>query len=194
MVLYSFPIIAYLIGSISSAIVVARIMGLKDPREVGSGNPGATNILRYGGKKLAAITLLGDILKGVIPVLLARMFTQDALILSLVAAGAFLGHLYPIYFKFQGGKGVATAFGVITATVPWVGLALVATWLLMAFTFRYSSLAAMVTVMTAPVYIWFLLPERAYFVMSILVAALLLWRHRANIKRLLAGEESKIGK
>ena len=194
MVLYSFPVIAYLIGSISSAIVLARIMGLKDPREVGSGNPGATNILRYGGKKLAAITLLGDILKGVIPVLLARMFTQDALILSLVAAGAFLGHLYPVYFRFQGGKGVATAFGVIIATVPWVGLALAVTWLVTVAAFRYVSLSSIVTAITAPIYIWFLLPDRSYFVMSVLVAALLSWRHRANIKRLWAGEESKIGK
>jgi len=169
-------------------------MGLKDPREVGSGNPGATNILRYGGKKLAAITLLGDILKGVIPVVLARMFTQDALILSLVAAGAFLGHLYPVYFKFRGGKGVATAFGVIVATVPWVGLALAVTWLVTVVAFRYVSLSSIITAITAPVYIWFLLPDRSYFVMSILVAALLSWRHRTNIKRLWASEESKIGK
>lgn len=194
MVPYSFPVIAYLIGSISSAIVLAKIMGLKDPREVGSGNPGATNILRYGGKKLAAITLLGDILKGVIPVVLARMFTQDALILSLVAAGAFLGHLYPVYFKFRGGKGVATAFGVIVATVPWVGLALAVTWLVTVVAFRYVSLSSIITAITAPVYIWFLLPDRSYFVMSILVAALLSWRHRTNIKRLWASEESKIGK
>jgi len=194
MYLYSFPIIAYLFGSISSAIVVAKLMGIKDPREVGSGNPGATNILRYGGKKLAAITLLGDILKGVVPVVLARMLTQDAVILACVAGGAFLGHLYPIFFRFQGGKGVATALGVFVALAPWVGLALVTTWLLMAVISRYSSLSALTAAVLAPAYVWFLLPGTAYFVMSVVLAALLVWRHRGNIRRLMKGEEGKIGK
>lgn len=193
MYLYSFPVIAYLLGSISSAIVVARLMGLKDPRDVGSGNPGATNILRYGGKKLAAITLIGDILKGVLPVLLARLFTRDPLILSLVAVAAFLGHLYPLYFRFQGGKGVATALGVLAGLSPWLALALVATWIIMAAISRYSSLSALTAAIAAPVYAWFLLPGMYYFGMSLLLATLLLWRHRANIQRLFAGQESKIG-
>ena len=136
--LYSLPVLAYLLGSISSAVVIARVMGLPDPRETGSKNPGATNILRYGGKTAAVLTLAGDILKGVIPVLVARALTADAVIITLCGFAAFFGHLFPVFFGFRGGKGVATALGVWFALNPWVGLALLATWALMALLFRYS--------------------------------------------------------
>lgn len=193
MLLYLLPLAAYLIGSISSAIVVARAMGLPDPREVGSRNPGATNILRYGGKKAAALTLLGDVLKGVIPVLIARALTSDPAMLAATAGGAFLGHLYPVFFGFQGGKGVATALGVSLALNAWLGLLLAATWLVMAALFRYSSLSALVAALAAPFYTWWLMPHAAYVLMMTGMSALLILRHRDNIRRLLAGQEGRIG-
>ncbi len=186
------PVLAYLFGSISSAIVVAKALGLPDPRTTGSGNPGATNILRSGGKAAAAVTLLGDVLKGVIPVLLARSVTDDALILALVAAMAYLGHLFPLFFGFRGGKGVATAFGVYLALNPWMGLALVVTWMVTVLVSRYSSLAALVTAALSPLFAWQLLPGTPYTLMSVVLAALLFWRHRGNIQRLAAGQEDKI--
>jgi glycerol-3-phosphate acyltransferase PlsY len=186
------PVLAYLFGSISSAIVVAKAFGLPDPRTTGSGNPGATNILRSGGKTAAAVTLLGDVLKGVIPVLLARSVTDDAFILALVAAMAYLGHLYPLFFGFRGGKGVATALGVYLALNPWMGLALIVTWLVAALVSRYSSLAALVAAALSPLFAWQLLPGASYMLMSVVLAALLFWRHRSNIQRLAAGREDKI--
>ena len=191
---YLFPVLGYLLGSVSSAIVLARLMGLKDPRLIGSGNPGATNILRYGGKTLAALTLLGDVLKGVVPVAVARAFTDEPLVLALTAFGAFMGHLYPVFFRFQGGKGVATAFGVLVALSPWLSLALVATWVLVALISRYSSLSALVTALLAPFYAWWLLPDWPYLLGTAAIAALLIWRHRGNIQRLLGGQEAKIGR
>lgn len=192
MLLYLLPLAAYLIGSISSAIVVSRLFGLKDPRKVGSGNPGATNILRYGGKKAALLTLLGDILKGAVPVLVARALTDDTVILALVMFLAFLGHLYPVFHGFKGGKGVATAFGVLFALNGWVGLALIGTWLAMAVAFRYSSLAAISAALLTPLYVWWLVPGVPFLYATLAMTALLLWRHRANIEKLLAGKESKI--
>ena len=194
MLLYLLPLAAYLIGSISSAIVVSRLFGLKDPRQVGSGNPGATNILRYGGKKAALLTLLGDILKGAVPLLAARALTDDAWVLALVMFFAFLGHLYPVFHGFQGGKGVATAFGVLFALNGWVGLALVGTWLVVAAAFRYSSLAAISAALLTPLYVWWLVPGAPFLYATLAMTALLLWRHRANIRKLLAGQEPKIGK
>lgn len=185
---------AYLLGSISSAVVVTRIMRLEDPRNVGSRNPGATNVLRYGGKTAAALTLFGDLLKGVGAILVARMFTQDTVVLALVGLFAFLGHLYPVFFGFRGGKGVATGFGVWLALSPWVALALAVTWLLMAALFRYSSLAALTAAAAGPVYAWVLLRQWSYLALSIVMGAFLIWRHRSNIKKLLAGEEGRIGK
>ena len=185
---------AYLLGSISSAVVVTRIMRLEDPRNVGSRNPGATNVLRYGGKTAAALTLFGDLLKGVGAILVARMFTQDTVVLALVGLFAFLGHLYPVFFGFRGGKGVATGFGVWLALSPWVALALAVTWLLMAALFRYSSLAALTAAAAGPVYAWVLLRHWSYLALSIVMGAFLIWRHRSNIKKLLAGEEGRIGK
>ena len=185
---------AYLLGSISSAVVVTRIMRLEDPRNVGSRNPGATNVLRYGGKTAAALTLLGDLLKGVIAILVARVFTQDATVLVLVGLCAFLGHIYPVFFGFRGGKGVATGFGVWLALSPWVALALAVTWLLVAALFRYSSLAALIATAAGPIYAWVFLRQWPYLALSIVMGAFLIWRHRSNIKKLLAGEEGRIGK
>lgn len=193
MLIYALPLIAYLFGSVSSAIVVARSLGLPDPRTVGSRNPGATNILRYGGKRAAAATLLGDVLKGVLPVLLARALTDEIWVLAATAFAAFLGHLYPVFFGFHGGKGVATALGVWLALDPWVALALAATWLATAAVFRYSSLAALVASALAPLYVAWLLPGAAFFVLALVMSALLFLRHKDNIRRLLAGQETRIG-
>jgi glycerol-3-phosphate acyltransferase PlsY len=186
-------LIAYLFGSISSAIITCKLLGLPDPRTQGSNNPGATNVLRIGGKKAAIITLIGDILKGVIPVLLAKWFGMSTLGLSLVTFAAFFGHLYPVFFRFQGGKGVATAFGCITALSWPVGVCLIVTWLDVAFMFRYSSLAALVTAITAPLFMHYF-TNPSYTVMSVFMSAFLIFRHHQNIKNLLSGKENKIGK
>jgi len=191
--LYSLPVLAYLFGSVSSAVVVARLMGLPDPREVGSKNPGATNVLRYGGKKAAILTLAGDVLKGAAPVLIARVLTADAEIIALTGFSAFLGHLFPVFFGFRGGKGVATALGAWLAITPWVGLALLATWLAMALLFRYSSLAALAATVAAPFYVYWLSAGPAYLATMIGMSAILILRHRSNIRNLIAGTESKIG-
>ncbi len=185
---------AYLLGSISTAIVLARAMGLPDPRTQGSGNPGATNMLRVGGRKLAAFTLLGDLVKGLIPLLVARLLTADALVLAAVGFAAFLGHLYPVFFGFRGGKGVATALGVLLGLAWPVALAALGTWLAMAALFRYSSLSALAAAAMAPIYMWQLNGTREFVTMSALLSVLLIWRHRSNIRNLLAGRESKIGK
>lgn len=189
-----FALAAYLIGSISSAVIVARVLRLPDPREAGSRNPGATNVLRLAGKGPAVVTLLGDLLKGTLAVALARMLTTDAAVLAMVGLCAFLGHLYPIFFGFKGGKGVATALGVCLGLSATMAAALVITWLAVAALFRYSSLAAIVTAALSPVYAWFLLPDSPYLLMTLVFATLLLWRHRGNIERLLKGTESRIGR
>jgi len=194
MLLYVLPVLGYLLGSVSTAIVTARVLGLKDPREVGSRNPGATNILRYGGKTAAVVVLLGDALKGVIAVVIARLLTDDAWVIALTGGAAFVGHLFPVFFHFRGGKGVATAFGVWLAIAPIVGVLMLATWALVALLFRYSSLAALVATATGPFYLWWLVPVPALIVTMVAMTALLFYRHRANIANLLAGRESKIGK
>jgi glycerol-3-phosphate acyltransferase PlsY len=186
------PVFAYCIGSISSAIIVCRIMGFPDPRSSGSNNPGATNVLRIGGKKAAAITLLGDVLKGLVPVLIAKSLTDNPAIIAMVGAAAFLGHLYPVFFRFNGGKGVATATGVFIGLSWTLILVLLAVWLSMAIVFRYSSLAALTAAALAPVAVRWLLPGIPYFVLAVFIAILLIWRHRENISRLIAGTESKI--
>jgi len=188
---------AYLIGSVSFAVIVSAAMGLADPRSYGSKNPGATNVLRSGNKTAAILTLAGDAFKGWLAVwLVARFgprFGLDDTAVALAAIAVFLGHLYPVFFKFKGGKGVATAAGVLLAVNPVLGLATVLTWLIIAFFFRYSSFAAIVAAVFAPLFDVFLFgPNRiawAVFAMS----ALLLWRHRANIAKLIAGTESRIG-
>lgn len=186
-------VIAYLFGSISSAIIVCKIMGLPDPRTEGSRNPGTTNVLRLGGKKAAVITLLGDVLKGVVPVLLAKWDGFDAFSLSLIAFAAFLGHLYPIFFSFKGGKGVATAFGCLLALAWPLGAALAVTWIIIAFVFRYSSLAALTAACLAPFYaVYFTDPSIT--IMTSVISLLLIMRHRQNIYNLFSGKESKIKK
>lgn len=181
--------LAYLFGSISSAIIVCRLMGLPDPRTQGSGNPGATNVLRVGGKKAATITLAGDILKGAIPVALAQALQMNMLVISSVGLAAFLGHLYPLFFSFRGGKGVATAIGVLVVASWKVGLAIVLTWLIVAKVFRISSLSALTAFLLAPVFAWQLEPEPVFVNTVLMISVLLFWRHRSNIKKLIHGTE-----
>lgn len=189
-------VLAYLIGSLSFAVIVSRVMGLDDPRSYGSGNPGATNVLRSGSKKAAILTLLLDAVKGVVPVLVAQALAPTLhwgeLTIGLVGLAAFLGHLWPVFFHFQGGKGVATAAGVILALNWPLGLAVLATWLVVAFVTRYSSLAALVAAVAAPLIellVWPSVQALPLLVMSLL----LIWRHGGNIRKLMAGTESKIG-
>ncbi|HET8748695.1 MAG TPA: glycerol-3-phosphate 1-O-acyltransferase PlsY [Ramlibacter sp.] len=193
---------AYLLGSLSFAVIVSRAMGLSDPRTFGSRNPGATNVLRSGSKAAAIVTLLFDALKGFVPVLLVKLYGRnyglgDAT-LALVGLAAFLGHLYPVFFRFQGGKGVATFLGVVFGVHWLLGLATCLTWLIIAFFFRYSSLASLVAAVFAPTF-YLLVAGNAWYAegpvaMALFVMALLLaWRHRANIQRLLQGKESKLG-
>jgi len=186
-------IIGYLAGSISTAILVCRAMGLPDPRREGSRNPGATNVLRFGGKKAAAITLAGDFLKGLLPVLLARLAGLEDLGLALTALAAFLGHLYPVFFGFEGGKGVATAFGAILGLSWPVALAALVTWLFMAFVVRISSLSALTAAVLTPLLGWWFNLPLAYNAAILAMVVLLIWRHRSNIRNLLAGAEDKIG-
>ncbi len=183
---------AYLLGSISSAILVCRLLGLPDPRGEGSGNPGATNVLRIGGKKAAAITLIGDMLKGLLPVLIAKLLGASIAVQALVAVAAFLGHLYPVFFGFRGGKGVATALGVLLGLHWPVGLLTIATWLVIAKVFKVSSLAALLSILVTPLYIWWLIPERSMMIAMLFMGTLLFWRHRSNIRNLLEGSEGKI--
>ena len=182
----------YLFGSVSSAIITCRVLGLPDPRSQGSGNPGATNVLRIGGKKAAAITLVGDMLKGLIPVLVAKLLGADMAVQAATAVAAFLGHLYPVFFAFQGGKGVATLLGVMLG-IHWpVGLLTIATWLVIAKVFKISSLAALLSILVTPLYIWWLIPDSSVMIAMLLMGALLFWRHRSNIKNLMAGTEGEI--
>lgn len=193
--MYEYLIIpaAYLLGSISSAIIVCRIMGLPDPRTEGSNNPGATNVLRIGGKKAAAITLFGDMLKGLIPVASVHLFSDSAQLFALTAMAAFLGHIFPVFFGFKGGKGVATALGVQFG-IDWLfGLSVAAIWLFMAKGLKISSLAALVSMALAPAIIWWVWPSVELLAMQIVMTILLFWRHRSNIQNLISGEESKIG-
>ncbi len=181
---------AYLIGSISFGIIFSKAFGLPDPRTVGSGNIGATNIARSGKKLPAILTLLGDAFKGWLPVWLALRTDMLMWVVASVGLAVFLGHLYPIYHKFKGGKGVATAFGVMLAVSPMLGLATMITWILVFALFRYSSLGAIIGAALAPVYAWFLLPYKDYVLMVLVMAAMLVWRHRSNIQKLFAGTES----
>ncbi|MDE2415997.1 MAG: glycerol-3-phosphate 1-O-acyltransferase PlsY [Comamonadaceae bacterium] len=193
---------AYLLGSLSFAVIVSRVMGLSDPRTYGSKNPGATNVLRSGSKAAAAVTLLFDALKGWLPVVLVRWFgaphgleegTQ-----ALVGLAAFLGHLWPVFFRFEGGKGVATALGVLLGVSGWLGLATLLTWVIIAFFFRYSSLASLVAAVFAPFFYvlgggvaWY--ADARVGVAIAVMSGLLAWRHKANIQRLIKGQESRLG-
>lgn len=192
-----FVVAAYLLGSISFAVVVSKLFGLSDPRTYGSKNPGATNVLRSGNKKAAILTLIGDGFKGWLAVFLAlrfgEQFGQSALTVALVAVAVFLGHLWPIFFRFVGGKGVATALGVLLGINPWLGLATLVTWLVVAYAFRYSSLAALVASLFAPFYYGLLFGMDSNLLAVGVMSLLLLYRHAANIGNLMAGKESRIG-
>ncbi len=183
-------ILAYLIGSISSAILLCKILNLPDPRTVGSKNPGATNVLRLGSKLLAITVLFFDVLKGALPVWCAYLLEIEPLYLGIIAIATCLGHMYPIFFSFQGGKAVATAFGVLLPIGLDLGLLLVITWLMVAKASRYSSVAAIATVSLAPIYTWLLKPIYVYPVL--MLSALIIFRHKDNIVRLIKGTESKI--
>ena len=192
-----FGVIAYLIGSVSFAVVVSRVYGLSDPRTYGSKNPGATNVLRSGNKAAAILTLAGDALKGWLAVFLAqwlgpRYGLGDGTV-ALVAIAVFLGHVYPVFFKFIGGKGVATALGILFAVDVWLGAATLATWLLMAGVFRYSSLAAIVAAAFAPFYHAMFWQMNEITIAIAAMSLLLVWRHSENIGKLIAGKESRIG-
>jgi glycerol-3-phosphate acyltransferase PlsY len=184
--------LAYLVGSISSAIIISRLKGLEDPRNVGSGNPGATNVLRSGDKTAAVLTLLGDILKGFLPVMVVKLAGASPVLVALVGLVAFLGHLYPVYYQFKGGKGVATAAGVLLAISPLSVFFLICIWFAIAFLTGYSSLAALIAAATAPLILMLVKPTLAYVVLAGVIAGFLIWRHRENITRLLNGQESKI--
>lgn len=185
---------AYLLGSIAFGILVSKLFGLPDPRTVGSGNPGATNVLRSGKKFAAALTLLGDAFKGWFPVWLALQSGMLMWVVSAVGLAVFFGHLFPIFYKFKGGKGVATALGVMLAISPMLGLAALITWAVVFAISRYSSLGAIAAAALAPVYAWFLLPYKDYLITVLVMSVLLIWRHKTNIQKLLAGTESGFGK
>lgn len=186
-------VIAYLLGSISTAIITCRLMGLEDPRTVGSENPGATNVLRIGGKKAAFFTLLGDILKGLIPVLIGHALGVPDKWLMLIGLAAFLGHLYPVYYHFKGGKGVATGIGVYLGLHFWAGLAVVGTWLFVAKVLKISSLSALVATLLAPLFFYFIAQSIPFAVGTAVMTVLIFWRHQSNIQNLLSGKEGKIG-
>lgn len=188
---------AYLIGSLSFAVIVSRAMGLPDPRTFGSGNPGATNVLRTGRKAAAALTLFGDAFKGWVVVVLAaalapRFGLSEAAVL-LCALAVFIGHLFPVFFRFQGGKGVATALGVLVGLNPWLGLACLATWLGVAAIFRISSLAALTAAVLSPVYAVLLMGWGSTATAVLVIALLLVYRHKSNLIKLASGQETRIG-
>jgi len=202
----TYPILAalaaYLLGSLSFAVIVTRVMGLSDPRTYGSKNPGATNVLRSGSKAAAIITLLLDAVKGWLPVALVMWYGEpyglDDGTVALVGLAAFLGHLWPVFFRFEGGKGVATALGVLVGISVWLGLATAVTWVIIAFFFRYSSLASLVAAAFAPVYyllvdgvVWY--AEGTIAGAIVVMGMLLAWRHKENIQRLIQGKESRLG-
>ncbi|MFV2032827.1 MAG: glycerol-3-phosphate 1-O-acyltransferase PlsY [Gammaproteobacteria bacterium] len=186
----SLILFAYLLGSLSSAILLSRLMGFPDPRTDGSNNPGATNVLRIAGKKAAFFTLLGDCLKGLVPVLVAQWMTDDHLVIALTGFSAFLGHCFPLYFNFKGGKGVATAIAVNVAFNWLTGAIIIAVWLLFAKVFRISSLAAIISFAALPLLIYWQEASLAITGIFSLMSAILIWRHKANIQRLLQGRES----
>lgn len=187
-------VLAYFLGSVPFAILVSKAFGLADPRTVGSGNPGATNVLRSGNKLAALLTLLGDALKGVLAMFLAKQLGADVAGVALAGFGAFVGHVYSIFLRFKGGKGVSTAAGVFLFFNIWLGLVVLAVWLVAALGSRYSSLGAVCAAIAAPIVAWFMLPERIEVLVIAAIAVIVLYRHKENIKRLLNGTEGKMGK
>lgn len=188
-----FVFLGYLLGSVPFAVVFSKVFGLADPRTFGSGNPGATNVLRTGNKAAALLTVLGDAAKGWLAMALARWLGAAEDAAALAGLAAFLGHIFPLFLGFRGGKGVATALGVLLGFSGLLGLSAAATWALVAFAFRYSSLAALAAAVEAPVAAWFLLGRSEAVAPLAVMSALLIWRHRGNIQRLLAGNENRIG-
>ena len=185
-------ILAYLAGSLASAVIVCRALGLGDPREQGSGNPGATNVLRLYGRTAALLTLCGDVLKGLVPVLILRYLQAPDVFVAAAGLAAFSGHIYPLFFGLRGGKGVATLIGVLFGFHWLLGAAFIATWLLVALLSRYSSLAAIIAALSAPLYCWWLIAAAPYITAAGLMCAVLVWRHRSNIRNLLSGVENRI--
>jgi glycerol-3-phosphate acyltransferase PlsY len=183
---------AYLAGSISSAVLVCRLRGLPDPRSEGSGNPGATNVLRIGGTSAAAMVLLFDMLKGALPAYVAFRLGVDAIALGVIAIAACLGHIFPIFFKFKGGKGVATAFGAMAPIGADLSLSLICTWMILVLICRYSSLAAIITALLAPIYTWYF--DERFTLPVAMLSLLIVIRHKDNIQRLIKGEESKVSR
>ncbi|MBA2492501.1 MAG: glycerol-3-phosphate 1-O-acyltransferase PlsY [Gammaproteobacteria bacterium] len=186
-------IAAYLLGAISTAIIACRLLGATDPRTVGSGNPGATNVLRAGGRRAAGITFCGDVIKGLAPVVAARGLGLDDSVIGAVALAAFCGHVFPVYYGFKGGKGVATGLGALCGVHALVGISAFATWLLVASTTRFSSVAALATSLMAPVYMLIMTGSAWFSWATVIMAAIIIWRHRSNISQLLEGSEEKIG-
>ena len=185
--------LSYLVGSLSAAIIVCRLIGAPDPRTVGSGNPGATNVLRVAGKKAAAATLIGDSVKGLLPVLVGRALGLEPGALAAIALAAFLGHLYPVFFQFEGGKGVATFIGALLGLAWPLGLAFIVVWLLVAKASKYSSLAALTAAALMPFFAWMTAHPSVYVATILVMVVLLFWRHRANIRKLIDGTEARIG-
>jgi glycerol-3-phosphate acyltransferase PlsY len=186
-------IFGYICGSVSSAIVTCRLLGHPDPRTVGSRNPGTTNVLRHFGKVAAALTLLGDVAKGLVPVTLCALLGFDQLAVALTGTGAFMGHLYPLFFRFAGGKGVATLIGVLLAFNPWLGVAFVGCWIVVAAVTRYSSLSALSATALAPVVAYLLGSSLPVIAAITFMGVFVYWRHRSNIRNLINGNEGKIG-
>ena len=194
MLTLAFVVSAYLLGSISFAVLMSKAFSLPDPRTYGSQNPGATNVLRSGQKAAAALTLVGDAAKGTVAVVMAQLYApENYTLIAAVALAVFLGHLFPIFLRFKGGKGVATALGVFLALNVWLGLACFATWLLVALVFRQSSLAALLAAVLTPLYAFLLNLPREFLLVATVLSLLLIWRHKSNIQNLLAGKEGKIG-
>ena len=194
MLTLAFVVCAYLLGSVSFAVLMSKAFSLPDPRTYGSQNPGATNVLRSGKKVAAALTLLGDTAKGTVAVLLAQWVApEDYSLIAMVSLAVFVGHLFPIFLRFKGGKGVATALGVLLALNVWLGVACLATWLLVALVSRLSSLSALLAAIATPFYAYMFNLPREYLIVATVLSLLLIWRHKGNIQNLLAGNESKIG-
>jgi glycerol-3-phosphate acyltransferase PlsY len=188
-----YALAGYLVGSVSTAIITCKLMGLEDPRSVGSNNPGATNVLRHGGKKAAIITLIGDMLKGLVPVIAVTMIEPAAAAIAITGLGAFLGHVFPVYYGFKGGKGVATYYGVLLGFGWIAGIAALLIWLLTAFVSKISSLSALFSALSAPFILWYSSHSPELTIILGLMTALLLWRHRSNVRNIIEGKEHKIG-
>ena len=194
MLTLAFVVGAYLLGSVSFAVLMSKAFSLPDPRTYGSQNPGATNVLRSGKKAAAALTLLGDAAKGTVAVVIAQLYApENYTLIAAVTLAVFVGHLFPIFLRFKGGKGVATALGVLLALNVWLGLACLATWLLVAVIFRLSSLSALLAAAATPLYAYLFKLPPEYLQVAVVLSLLLIWRHKGNIQNLLAGKETKIG-